>query len=143
MLLEWCTLEPSGSSNIAAIRFSSPVRVKSIRIFPTDFQPFAQCPDILACAYRLLCSSRYPAYYSYCTSRRTEPEAFYLHLYFNAHPITQWDAKHKQKPTNELVPTVVPYAGDLMEFAVDMPPDVRRSPPSSCLTSRSNCRAGG
>ena len=46
MLLQWCTLEPSEKGGLAAIRFSSPVRVRSIRIFPTGARPFSQCPDI-------------------------------------------------------------------------------------------------
>ena len=48
ILLEWCTLEPSGSSQLAAIRFNTPVRVKTIKIFPTGTQPFALCPDVVA-----------------------------------------------------------------------------------------------
>lgn len=48
-----------------------------------------------------------------------------MHVYLNAHPIAQSDSRQKQKPTNELVPTVIPYAGELMEFAVDMGFEVR------------------
>lgn len=47
MLLQWCTLEPAGSSNLAAIRFASPVRIQNISIFPTDYQPFPQDPEIV------------------------------------------------------------------------------------------------
>jgi hypothetical protein len=48
MLLHWCTLKPSGPSNLAAVRFTSPVRLHSIRIFPTNARPFAQCPEVIA-----------------------------------------------------------------------------------------------
>lgn len=49
MLLQWCTLEPHGPGNLAAIRFSSPVRIQSISIFPTDSQPFAGNSETVAC----------------------------------------------------------------------------------------------
>ncbi|KAG0702413.1 hypothetical protein DFH29DRAFT_501412 [Suillus ampliporus] len=100
MLLQWCTLSPAGPSQLSAIRFSSPSRVHSIKIFPTDVQPFGQCPDIIA---------------------RTEPEAFFLDVYFNAHPVgSQVDAKQKLKAPNALMPTVIPYAGGIVEYAVNM-----------------------
>lgn len=50
MLLHWCTLEPTGPSNLAAIRFSAPIRVQRIRIFPTGAKPFSQSPEITAYA---------------------------------------------------------------------------------------------
>ncbi|KAG1726817.1 uncharacterized protein EDB91DRAFT_1165714 [Suillus paluster] len=100
MLLQWCTLRPAGPSKLSAIRFSSPSRVHSIKIFPTDVQPFGQCSDIIA---------------------RTEPEAFFLDVYFNAHPVgSQVDAKQKLKAPNALMPTVIPYAGGIVEYAVNM-----------------------
>ncbi|OJA20423.1 hypothetical protein AZE42_10774 [Rhizopogon vesiculosus] len=99
MLLQWCTLSPAGPSKICAIRFSSPSRVHSIKIFPTDVQPFGQSPDIIA---------------------RTEPEAFFLDVYFNAHPVGSADAKQKLKAPNALMPTVIPYAGGIVEYAVNM-----------------------
>lgn len=46
-LLQWCILEPYGPSNLAAIRFASPVSVKSLVIFPTGARPFAQSPDVV------------------------------------------------------------------------------------------------
>lgn len=50
MLLQWVILEPSGPlENLAAVRFSSPVRVRSLRIFPTGARPFKQNEDIIAC----------------------------------------------------------------------------------------------
>ncbi|PCH40888.1 hypothetical protein WOLCODRAFT_131584 [Wolfiporia cocos MD-104 SS10] len=102
MLLKWCTLEPTGSANLAAIRFSSPVRVQSIRIFPTDAQPFSQHPEIVS---------------------RTEPEAFFLELYFNAYRVPPPHSKEKPKPTNALVPTVLAYVGGQQNFTVPMGTD--------------------
>ncbi|KAI0701183.1 hypothetical protein BC835DRAFT_1265236 [Cytidiella melzeri] len=99
MLLQWCTLEPSGPSQLAALRFTSPVRIQSISIFPTDYQPFAKSPEIVS---------------------RTEPEAFFLELYFNAHPVPQANVKERAKPSNVLVPTVIAYAGGRMDFPVHM-----------------------
>ncbi|KAG2128995.1 hypothetical protein DEU56DRAFT_902989 [Suillus clintonianus] len=100
MLLQWCTLSPAGPSKLSAIRFSSPSRVHAIKIFPTDVQPFSQCPDIIA---------------------RTEPEAFFLDVYFNAQPVgSPVDVKHKLKAPNALMPTVIPYAGGIVEYAVNM-----------------------
>ncbi|RPD66817.1 hypothetical protein L226DRAFT_453413 [Lentinus tigrinus ALCF2SS1-7] len=99
VLLQWCTLEPSGKGGLAAIRFSSPVHVKSIRIFPTDAKPFSQCPDVVS---------------------RTEPRAFFLDVYFNAHVVTSPNAKEKPKPSNALVPTSIAYSGGWKDFTVDM-----------------------
>ncbi|THH12845.1 hypothetical protein EW146_g7312, partial [Bondarzewia mesenterica] len=99
MLLQWCTLEPTGPSQLAALRFSSPVRVRSVRVFPKHAQPFAEQLDIVS---------------------ETEPEAFFLDVFFNAQPIATADTKQKQKATNALVPTVMAYAGGLVDFTVDM-----------------------
>ncbi|KAF9226846.1 hypothetical protein BS17DRAFT_776224 [Gyrodon lividus] len=105
MLLQWCNLQPFGPSNLAAIRFASPCRVQSVKIFPTGAKPFANCLDIVA---------------------RTEPEAFFMDVYFNAHPIpstSQADAKHKLKAPNALIPTVIAYSGGRTEFDIDMGAD--------------------
>ena len=56
--------------------------------------------------------------------RVTEPEAFVLDLFFNAHPISS-DPKQKQKATNVLVPTSIAYAGGYADFPVDMGSEVR------------------
>ncbi|KAH9174513.1 hypothetical protein EDB89DRAFT_2148056 [Lactarius sanguifluus] len=98
MLLHWSTLEPAGPSNLAALRFSSLVRVRSLRIFPKDAVPFAEQPEIVSV---------------------TEPEAFVLDIYFNAHPISS-DSKQRQKATNALVPTSLAYTGGFAEYPVDM-----------------------
>ncbi|KIJ69801.1 hypothetical protein HYDPIDRAFT_171781 [Hydnomerulius pinastri MD-312] len=103
MLLQWCNLQPLGPSNLAAIRFGSPCRVQSVKIFPTGAKPFANSPDIVA---------------------RTEPDSFFIDVYFNAHPIpSQGDSRNKLKAPNALIPTVVAYAGGQTEFAVDMGAD--------------------
>lgn len=61
-------------------------------------------------------------------SSRTEPEAFFLDVFFNAHPIhNASDGKQKQKAPNALVPSVIAYAGGQMDFTVDMGPDVSRA----------------
>ncbi|KAI0650389.1 hypothetical protein C8Q79DRAFT_902719 [Trametes meyenii] len=98
-LLQWCTLEPSEKGALAAIRFSSPVRVTSIRIFPAGVKPFAQCPDIVS---------------------QTAPPGFFLDVYFNAQPISSPDAKERPKHSNALVPTSIAYSGGQRDFIVDM-----------------------
>ncbi|KAG6841858.1 hypothetical protein C0991_006266 [Blastosporella zonata] len=101
-LLHWCTLQPQGSDPLAAIRFAAPVRISSIRIFPDGAHPFANAPDIVA---------------------ETDPKAFYLDLFLNAHPIPQADAKDRPRVPNALVPTLIAYAGGQVDFAVDMGPE--------------------
>ena len=49
-LLHWSTLEPHLPSNLAAVRFAAPIRVSSLRIFPSGARPFAQVSDIIALA---------------------------------------------------------------------------------------------
>ncbi|KAK2465996.1 hypothetical protein APHAL10511_001637 [Amanita phalloides] len=98
-LLHWSTLEPHPPSNLAAVRFAAPIRVSSLRIFPTGVSPFAQVPDIIA---------------------STEPDAFFLQIFFNAQPIHPQQNKDKQRPVNELVPSLIAYSGGLVEFTVDM-----------------------
>ncbi|KAL6309840.1 hypothetical protein BKA93DRAFT_287049 [Sparassis latifolia] len=96
MLLQWCTLEPTGPDSLAAIRFSKAVRIQSIRIFPTDAQPFAQNPEIRS---------------------RTAPETFFLNIYFNA---MHTHEKERLKATNALVPTMIAYTGGQVDFSVNM-----------------------
>ena len=60
---------------------------------------------------------------------RTEPQAFFLDVFFNAHPITAPNAKEKPKPSNALVPTSIAYSGGQKEFGVNMGAEV-----SSVLT---------
>ncbi|KAJ7368801.1 hypothetical protein DFH08DRAFT_947693 [Mycena albidolilacea] len=99
VLLHWCTLIPEGESSLAAIRFTAPIRVSFIRVFPTGARPFAQhSPELVAC---------------------TEPDAFFLDVLFNAHP-TSAESKDKQRAANALVPTSIAYAGGQVDFSVDM-----------------------
>ena len=53
VLLQWVVLEPQGPGSIAAVRFSSPVRVRSLRIFPTGARPFKLQEDIVAFVFML------------------------------------------------------------------------------------------
>lgn len=58
---------------------------------------------------------------------RTEPDAFFLDIFFNAHPVTGPNSKEKPKPSNALVPTSIAYAGGQKDFAVNMGAEVRFS----------------
>ncbi|KAJ6515411.1 hypothetical protein C8R45DRAFT_208402 [Mycena sanguinolenta] len=98
VLLHWCTLVPEGESNLAAIRFTAPIHVSFIRVFPKGAHPFPDSPDLVAC---------------------TEPDAFFLDVFFNSHP-TSAEAKDKQRAANALVPTSIAYAGGQVDFGVDM-----------------------
>jgi hypothetical protein len=57
--------------------------------------------------------------------RHTEPEAFFLEVFFNAGAIVQADSKEKQRAANALIPTVIAYAGGQVDFSVDMGTEVR------------------
>ncbi|ESK95101.1 hypothetical protein Moror_13833 [Moniliophthora roreri MCA 2997] len=98
-LLHWCTLSPQGPSSLAAIRFSAPIRVSLIRIFPNGSQPFTNCPDVIA---------------------QTEPDSFYLDVFFNAQALKPAESKEKQRAPNALVPTTIAYAGGQADFTVDL-----------------------
>lgn len=45
-LLGWDILRPQ--NNLAAVLYPAPVRVSSIRIFPTGARPFSQSPETVA-----------------------------------------------------------------------------------------------
>ncbi|KDR84049.1 hypothetical protein GALMADRAFT_236653 [Galerina marginata CBS 339.88] len=99
-LLGWYQLNSRNCT--AAILYPAPVRVSSIRIFPTGAQPFNQSPDIIAL---------------------TEPEAFFLDVYFNivsTPPSNSQDSQDKRASKNALAPTRIAYAGGQTEFTVDM-----------------------
>ena len=68
-----------------------------------------------------------PSYYRVLITlhSRTEPHAFFLDVYFNAHPVSNSSAKEKPKPSNALVPTSLAYAGGQRDFAVNMGSEVR------------------
>jgi len=53
-LLQWCHLQPQGpTSDIAAVLFPEPVRVSSLRVFPSGAQPFSQSPETIAYVFPL------------------------------------------------------------------------------------------
>jgi len=59
--------------------------------------------------------------------RSTEPDAFFLDVFFNALPIqpTNTNGQDPQdKRKNVLVPTRIAYAGGQSDFIVDMGPEV-------------------
>ncbi|KZT24554.1 hypothetical protein NEOLEDRAFT_1116236 [Neolentinus lepideus HHB14362 ss-1] len=97
-LLLWTTLEHAASTDLAAIRFAAAVRVRSIRIFPSNAKPFAASSDIIA---------------------RTVPEAFFLNVFLNAQPTTK-DANKRPAASNALVPTTIAYPGGQVDFELDM-----------------------
>lgn len=77
-------------------------------------------------------------------SRSTEPEAFFLELFFNAqelnpNPNAEARDQQSQRAPNALVPTSIAYAGGTTDFYVDMGtevcPDVIRT------ASIHNCNA--
>lgn len=122
-LLHWCTISPQGPSSLAAIRFAKPIRVSSIRVFPNGAQPFGQSPDVIA--YVFILNSLASCDNTYHLFRCTEPESFFLEVFFNALPIRpSSDSKDKQRATNALVPTLIAYAGGQVEFTVDMGTEV-------------------
>jgi hypothetical protein len=110
VLLRWCILSPQGPSGLAAILFPSPVKVSSIALFPTGTHPFSQCPDIIA---------------------TTEPQAFFLDVYFNASFI--YPCSQEPQVKNALVPTRIAYAGGQVEFRVDMGSEVCLDNLNTCL----------
>ncbi|KAG1893464.1 uncharacterized protein F5891DRAFT_1282093 [Suillus fuscotomentosus] len=119
MLLQWYMLSPAGPSKLSAIRFSSPSRVHSIKIFPTDVQP----PDIKS-YHRVLSATIFHHHAAWYRDThivgRTGPEAYFLDVYVNAYPVGSLvDAKQKLKAPNALMPTVIPYAGGVVEYAVN------------------------
>ena len=61
--------------------------------------------------------------------RRTEPNSFFIDVYFNAQPVPgSQDGKQKLKAPNALIPTVIAYSGGQTEFVIDMGTDVRVCP---------------
>jgi hypothetical protein len=58
------------------------------------------------------------------TNRETQPEAFFLNIYFNAQPLHANVDKEKQRAPNALIPTSIAYAGGQMEFPMDMGSEV-------------------
>ncbi|KAK0206948.1 hypothetical protein DFS33DRAFT_1373084 [Desarmillaria ectypa] len=50
----------------------------------------------------------------------TEPRAFYLDIFFNAHPLHPGESKEKQRAPNALIPTSIAYSGGQVDFTADM-----------------------
>ncbi|KAF5321891.1 hypothetical protein D9619_000594 [Psilocybe cf. subviscida] len=100
-LLGWNTLQPH--NNTAAILYPAPVRVSSIRVFPTGAQPFANSLETVA---------------------TTEPEAFFLDVFFNAYSTRPPAAHEKPVVKNALAPTRIVFAGGTTEYTVDMGSEV-------------------
>ncbi|TFK55651.1 hypothetical protein OE88DRAFT_1716405 [Heliocybe sulcata] len=100
-LLLWTTAVPAPSTDMAAVRFGAAVRIRYIRIFPSDAKPFASSPDTTAC---------------------TEPEAFFLNVFLNAQP-TSKDPSKRPAASNALVPTTIAYPGGQVDFELDMGPE--------------------
>ncbi|KAF9481882.1 hypothetical protein BDN70DRAFT_802571 [Pholiota conissans] len=98
-LLGWEVLRPHNT--LAAVLYPAPVRVSSIRVFPTGAQPFSQSPDTVAI---------------------TEPPAFFVDVLFNAtiQPTSSQDSQEKRAAKNALAATKIAYAGESTEFTVDM-----------------------
>lgn len=72
--------------------------------------------------------SHSPRSIAHLFSSHTRPDAFFVDVYFNAHPIRpipQTESKDKQRAPNALVPTVIAYAGGQVDFTVDMGTEVR------------------
>ncbi|XP_006456758.1 hypothetical protein AGABI2DRAFT_122649 [Agaricus bisporus var. bisporus H97] len=90
MLLFSCHLSPHGPSSLAALRFSAPVRLSGITIFPHGAPLFPSAPHVTSI---------------------TSPAQFGLELFFNALP---------HRPQNALLPTSLAYPGGTMHYAVDM-----------------------
>jgi len=91
-------LQPHGPDGLAAVRFSCPVRVCRLRIFPIGAPLFENALHMRSV---------------------TSPDAFYLDVFFNAQSV-RGDGKDRQRPANALMRTSISYAGGLMDFAVDM-----------------------
>ncbi|KAF4601365.1 hypothetical protein EYR38_006018 [Pleurotus pulmonarius] len=93
-LLHWSNLQPTGPDNLAVIRFTQPIVVQSLRIYPKNATPFQKCPDVLA---------------------ETEPDAFFVDVYLNAVPDPQTGEKWSP---NILGLTRIAYTGGMLDFPI-------------------------
>ncbi|KAF8214050.1 hypothetical protein K438DRAFT_1706324 [Mycena galopus ATCC 62051] len=85
--------------------FSLQARVRSLNIRPSSSRLF-----------RARSASKK---FNLSLHRCTEPDAFFLDVFFNALP-TSAESKAKQRAANALVPTSIAYAGGQVDFSVDM-----------------------
>ncbi|GJJ07278.1 hypothetical protein Clacol_001478 [Clathrus columnatus] len=99
MLLSWGTLYPNGTSKLASIRFSSPVKITSLRIFPNSCHLFSSNPEAFG---------------------QTEPKAFTLTVFLNAQALPSANETTKARSTNNLITTNLHYPGGMREFSLNL-----------------------
>jgi hypothetical protein len=115
-LLFFSTLVPSGYDSLAAVRFSSPVRVDRVRIFPKGSKPFGHSAEE---AYAIRCFRLEQAINEYFL-RQTEPFFFSIDVFLNAQAFPGVTADSKPKASNALVKTTIEYDGTLSDFPLEM-----------------------
>ena len=67
--------------------------------------------------------------------RETEPETFKLDVYFNAQMTPNQSTDAKQKPSNTLIHTSMAYAGEPVEFTINMGSEVSISNNSTIVSA--------
>ncbi|PVF96470.1 hypothetical protein CPB86DRAFT_708968 [Serendipita vermifera] len=102
-LLHWTTLEPGGPSNLAAVRFSSPVNVQLLKIFGPHERIFENDTSIIS-------ATEFPE-----SHEEVVPT---VQVFFTATPILERD--DKPKPLNQLATTTLHYDGGTRDFKIDM-----------------------
>jgi hypothetical protein len=120
----YCTGAPSfRKENLASLQFGLPPPFASLSYvyFPLGFNHLRTRRS----SSRRFCprSARTRAYS--CSYSCTEPKAFFVDVFFNAHPSSS-ESKEKQRAANALVPTSIAYYGSphAVDFAVDMGAEV-------------------
>ncbi|KAG8788230.1 hypothetical protein FRC15_005400 [Serendipita sp. 397] len=98
-LLHWTTLEPQGPSNLAAIRFSSPVNIKVLRIFKPGESLFQEA-DVLS-------ETQYP--------EGLEDVIVAMRAFFTAPSLNQ----DKPRPSNQLAHVKLYYDGETSDFDIE------------------------
>ncbi|KAG9015512.1 hypothetical protein FRB94_000117 [Tulasnella sp. JGI-2019a] len=99
MLLLWApSITPQGNSNLAAIRFSAPVCIESIRIVPAGVQAFLGQPASVGL---------------------TAPSRFQLEVFFNQQGGTAADGTARV-PANALMPKQLVFTGEMLDHMVNM-----------------------
>ncbi|CAG8679064.1 15427_t:CDS:2, partial [Acaulospora colombiana] len=102
-LLHWTTLEPGGPSNLAAVRFSSPVNVQLLKIFGPHERIFENDTSIIS-------ATEFPE-----SHEEVVPT---VQVFFTATPNLERD--DKPKPLNQLATTTLHYDGGTRDFKIDM-----------------------
>ncbi|KZP00100.1 hypothetical protein CALVIDRAFT_322185 [Calocera viscosa TUFC12733] len=93
-LLFLSTLTPTNS--LAAVRFSRPVHVSSLRIIPSSLAPFPYLQDF---------------------SSETEPASFPLEIFFNWQTLAS--GNDKPRASNILLHSTLQYTGEELEYEID------------------------